>query len=287
MRAFLCFIFTFVYCCGFSQSIRKVKAEYTYNAPENQSLEEAKNIALQRAKMQSIANEFGTLISTTNYTDIRNNRSHSSIDFQSIGMSDLRGEWIETIKDPVYDVSYIDGMQVVCVSVAGKIREIKESYANLSIKLLRNETDIKFESSEFKNNDDLFLHFISPISGFLSVYLIDDSDSAYCLLPYARQSNGIFPIVANKEYIFFNKRKSDLLDKTIVDEYVMTCGKTPEINKIAIIFSENYFVKSADFQGSNSLPRHLTTKDFYNWVAKSRGKDLKMQYQELSFIVKP
>lgn len=288
MRIVLCAIFVlFSVIMCFSQSLKKVKSEYTYIAPETLSLGQAKDIALERAKIQIIAEEFGTTISQTNYTDVKNRNGRSSIDFQSVGMSDLRGEWIETIGQPVYTISYSDGVQSVNVRVEGRIRSLSNSYADINVKLLRNEPDVRFESNEFHNNDDLFIRFVSPIDGYLTIYLLDEDGNAFCLLPYAKQSNGIFLVSANKEYMLFSKKKCSSIEKNIVDEYVMTCGAIPEYNKIAIVFSDNHFVKSSDSETTSLLPRKLSSNDFHKWVAKSRCSDLNMQYIEIPFKIIP
>lgn len=281
----LCIVAGVTYAWG--QTVKKVTASYTYFAPETMTLEEAKRTALDRAKMQAIANEFGTVVSQTNYTSVSNRNGVSSIDFQSVGYSDLRGEWLETVGEPVYDINYADGMHSISVNVKGKIREITASYAQIQATLLRNVPELRFRSSEFTNRDDLFLHFISPVNGYLSVYLIDDSQTAFCLLPYARQTNGIFTIEANKEYILFSKAATTLPDPTIVDEYIMTCGSSIERNLLAIIFSENPFSKTADFGITQGLPRQLKATDLTSWLSKARGKDLKMQYLEIPFTINP
>lgn len=272
---------------AFSQITKKVTTEYTYYASESQSLDQAKEISLQRAKIQIIADEFGTIVSQTNFTTLSNSSDKSTIDFQLVGMSDLRGEWIETIGEPTYKIFYSDGLLCVNVKVKGTIRQISSDYAKLNTKLLRNSTDLKFESAEFHNKDDLFLYFASPVNGFLLVYLIDNKDNAFCLLPYARQPEGVFEVEANKEYIFFSKKNSTFQDKTIVDEYIMTCDDNIEYNRIAIIFSENRFIKSADFGTSENIPRTLPTKDLNIWISKTRCRDLKMQYYEIPFSIKP
>lgn len=271
----------------YSQTVKKVNSKYTYLAPETQSLDQAKKIALERAKIQVIAEEFGAVVSQTNFTDVKNHNGASSVDFQSIGMSDLRGEWIETIGEPKYTISYSDGMQSVGVEVCGKIRSLSKSYADISVKLLRNEPDVRFESSEFHNKDGLFIRFVSPIDGFLTIYLLDNEDNAFCLLPYARQSHGIFHVAANKEYMLFSKKVCPSVERNVVDEYVMTCGSTPEYNKIAVVFSDNHFVKSNDSGVSDLMPRQLSSKEFHKWVSKSRSSDLNMQYIEIPFKIVP
>lgn len=272
---------------AFSQTTRKVSTEYTYLAPESMALQQAKEIALNRAKIQSIADEFGTSISQTNYTKILTGNNKSSVDFQSIGLSDLRGEWIETVGEPIYDISYSDGIQIVKVLVKGTIRKIDTSQANICAKILRNKPDIRFESSEFRNNDDLFVSFSSPIDGYLAIYFLDNVDNAFCLLPYARQTNGFYYVMANKEYIFFSKEYCGPSEIGIVDEYTMSCEGQTEYNRIVIIFSDNRFIKSNDIGKSDTLPRQLNIKDFNNWLAKSRVSDYNMQVLEIPFTIIP
>ena len=72
---------------------------------ENISLEEAKRIALERAKIQAIADEFGTIVSQSNTTLVSNRNGESSSDFFSLGGSEVKGEWIETIGQPEYEIS--------------------------------------------------------------------------------------------------------------------------------------------------------------------------------------
>lgn len=72
----------------------EVCAEYIYHVPEN-TTEQAKLTVLDRAKLQAIANEFGTIVSQSNTTFVRNENGIPMYDFQSIGGSDVKGEWIE------------------------------------------------------------------------------------------------------------------------------------------------------------------------------------------------
>ena len=68
----------------FAQRTEKVRAEYVYYPPENVSLEEAKRIALERAKIQAIANEFGMVVAQSNATLVSNRNGESSADFSSL-----------------------------------------------------------------------------------------------------------------------------------------------------------------------------------------------------------
>ena len=106
-----------------AQEIEKVHGEYTYHVPDNVSLEEGKRTALERAKIQALADAFGTLVSQNNSTIIKNENGKSSVDFLSIGGSDVKGEWIETIGEPKFDIFYESNMLTIKVTIVGKARE--------------------------------------------------------------------------------------------------------------------------------------------------------------------
>lgn len=178
-----------------------MEGEYSYIVPENVDLEKAKHIALERLKTQLIADEFGTTISQSNSTFVKNSNSESDVDFLSIGGSEVKGEWIETIGKPRFDISYEENMLVVRVAAKGRIREIVSSTIDVKSLVLRNGIEDRFESNSFKSGDDLFVSFQSPTSGYLVVYLIDADQRAFCLLPYQNMESGCFPVEANKRYV--------------------------------------------------------------------------------------
>lgn len=274
-------IFTFLLalsaCSAFGQKLKTVEAEYTYHAPENMSLEEARRTALERAKIQALATAFGTIITQTNTTDIQNHGGKSDIDFFSIGSSEVKGEWIETVGEPQYDISFDNGMIVLKVHVKGKAREIVSARIDLRAKMLRNGTDDKFESDEFRDGDDLYLSFVSPVSGYLAVYLMDAERQVYCLLPYRGQPDGIYRINANRRYLFFNVQEASREERAQVDEYTMTCSRPYEHNRIYLIFSPQPFAKAADNAIAETLPRQLDSEAFQQWLAKCRRHDKNMQ----------
>ena len=251
---------------SYAQRVQKVTATYTYHAPENVTLEQAKTTALDRAKIQAIAGEFGTIVSQSNSTRIENHNGDSAVDFLSIGGSDVRGEWIETIGEPQYEIAYEQSMLVVKVSVKGRIREIVSAGIDISARILRNGTEDRFESEEFRSGDDLYLSFISPVDGYLAVYLVDAEQRAYCLLPYRSQGDGIYKVAANRHYLFFNIKESEVHERQYVDEYTITCRHSSEQNQIYIVFSPQPFAKATDSVMAELLPRELGFKDFQKWL---------------------
>ena len=260
-----------------AQKIEKVHGEYTYHVPDNVSLEEGKRTALERAKIQALADAFGTLVSQNNSTIIKNENGKSSVDFLSIGGSDVKGEWIETIGEPKFDIFYESNMLTIKVTIVGKAREIKNANIDFEAKLLRNGTEEKFESDEFRNGDDLYLYFKSPINGYLAVYLLDENtQQVFCLLPYKSSGEPAYKIVHDKPYIFFSCQKAEE-NPNEVDEYTMTCEHSMEQNTIYIVFSPNMFAKAFAEDGSIGLPRQLPLKEFQKWLGKCNAKDTNIQ----------
>ena len=259
---------------AFSQKTEKVTATYTYYAPEHISQAEAKRIALDRAKITAIADAFGTIVtqSNTNVVSVQNGKTEER--FFSLGGSEVKGEWIETLKDPVYDIRYEGDMLVVSVEVTGRIREIVGAGIDFTAKVLRNGVEEKFESTEFRSGDDLFLYFKSPVDGYLTVYLLDEtSGDVFCLLPYRASGGGAYRIEHDRPYILFSS-KHEVNNPGDVDEYNMTCNSDKEYNDVYVIFSPNAFAKAnANEVTSEMLPRQLSFEDYQKWLAKLRKKD--------------
>lgn len=268
-----------------AQKIEKVHGEYTYHVPDNVSLEEGKRIALERTKIQALADAFGTLVSQNNSTIVKNENGKSSVDFLSIGGSDVKGEWIETIGDPKFDIFYESNMLTIKVSIDGKAREIKNAAIDLEAKLLRNGTEEKHESDEFRKGDDLYLYFKSPINGYLAVYLLDENtQQVFCLLPYKSSGEPAYKIIHDKPYVFFSCHKAEE-NPSEVDEYTMTCEHSMEQNTIYIVFSPNMFAKAFAEDGSIGLPRQLPLKEFLKWLGKCKAKDTAIQIQCLTLKI--
>ncbi len=259
-----------------AQRTVKVCSEYTYHAPENVTLEQAKLTALDRAKIQAIADEFGTVVSQSNTAFVRNENGNSAIDFHSLGGSDVKGEWVETTEEPKYHIEYAENHLIVKVTVSGRIREIAASQIDLTAQVLCNGTTEQFERNEFKDGDDLYLRFQSPVDGFLTIYLIDvTAQTAYCLLPYRMSKEVAQPIKKDTPYIFFSQEYAP--NEMNVDEYVMTCSEGQDRNDLYLIFSPNAFVK-ANSESINELrPRQLHWADFQKWLAKGRSRDKEMR----------
>lgn len=258
----------------YAQDIVEVAGEYTYVTSSEKSVAEAKRVAQERAKLQALADRFGTTIRQQNSTHITNSNSSSTLDFFSIGNSEVKGEWIADVKNPIYDISFSDNNLIVKVNVWGKAREIVSASIDINALLLRNGKESKYESDVFRNGDDIYLQFRAPIDGYLAVYLVDEESTAYRLLPYSGVNAGAQIVEAGKDYIFFDTECAPTeQERTIIDELTITTNKGVEHNEVFILFSATPFVKPNDSKTDELIPKSLKADTFQKWLAKNRTKD--------------
>lgn len=264
-----------------AQQVLTATGSYTYYAPSNITLDQAKALALERAKIQIIADHFGTVVGVRNYTHIENESGESAVSFLSLGESEVKGEWIETIGKPSFEVRYEDHLQVVRATVRGKIRETVESTTPVIAKVLRNGISDKYESNVFKEGDGLYLSFKTPVDGFLAVFLYD-GNGVNRLLPKKNEANGSYGVKAGTREVFFANHFSGVDNSgryvdTLRSDYVMTCDADNELNRIYVVFSTNNFSRPYDeLPEDEKAPAFLTFEAFQRWLSRSRLQDKAM-----------
>lgn len=269
MNRFILFILlASSFLVGYSQRAAKVSATYTYYAPETMSVEEAKRVALDRAKIQAIADEFGTIVSQSTSTVITNKNGESDTQFFALGGSDIKGEWIETIGVPSYEVSFAEHNLVVTCTVIGKIREVRPSKLYFEISILRNNQEAVSDHIIFNNGDEMSLKFQASSLGYLSLFWVDrKSNTVYRILPYCQDSHPLQKILANTPYIFFSKSNSNGMDPRYIDEYIMTCENGVEHNELFAVFSDKEY-NMQNLQLLSTGMYGVSHNDFQSWLAR-------------------
>ncbi len=260
-----------------AQKTITVSGEYIYYPPDCESYEVAKVKALQRAKEKLIAEQFGTCINSGSGTIVKNSGEESEVTTVHIGESIVKGEWLETLGEPMIE-RFLDKQDILAVRVRikGRIRELTGSSVDYYVKVLRNGIEDKFESTDFKDGDDLFLSFCSPMDGYLSVYLFDGWSSVYCLLPYLSMKESCFSVEAGEKYVFFSAENAPpALKPHEIDEFCLTCDKELELNRIYCIFSpRKYFNCTASGRDmSVDMAREMGFKEFQQWLSRLRVSD--------------
>lgn len=271
---------------------RKVSGVYTYYADPSMSVKQAMAAAIENAKAQALAKEFGTLLvqSTLSQTEQKNGKDNEY--FSQLSTEEVKGEWIEDLKEPEAKITATmnDGTLVIEASVSGKARAISNEAVDFQTFALRNGTEKRFADNNFYEGDDLFLYFNAPTDGYVAVYLVGEDKNAYCLLPYANDENGQQPVKHGKEYIFFSSNHTYDLPRNVIDNVYMTCDdERMEHNTLYVIFSPNPFTKAVDVNKQTDdrlMPRQLSFKDFTKWIGKLGARDKQMNRKIIRLIVK-
>lgn len=274
---------------SFAQKECKVSGEYTYYAPLNVAPNVAKETAIEKAKLQALADTFGTLIDMHSTSVVQNDNGKSNSNFLSLGESTVKGEWLGDTKEPEVQMNFSDEFMIVNAKVWGRAREIVSARIDINAKLLKNTSNV-YDEDQFRHGENIYLSFKSPAKGYLAVYLMDEDGIADCLLPYSDDEDGQFMVKANKSYLLFSEDNAEKGESC--QEYVLTCAKGDLVqNMVYIIFSPNKFTKANDEESDKTvyvngkyekLPSGLPFTEFQNWLLKCRRADKDMQV-----IIKP
>lgn len=265
--------------------VEKLSIVYDYvSANSQESEQEARMHAFEQAKQQALEDKFGVDVSRIVVNQQQEVVGTRDIDYQDafylLGGSVSRGQWVETtVEEVIGEPRYEGGEWHLRVRVEGTGRLRKGEPIDLMAALIHNEHDRESRQT-FYDGDDLYLRFSSPVSGSLLVYLVDNDQQAYCLLPYENSSIGYYPVEANKEYLFFSE-KSD----AHATEYTLNTERGIEQNVVYVVFSPNALTKAKDKkagknQRNEQLPRQLSYKEFLDWLSRNQTRDERM-------VVKP
>ena len=275
-----------------SAQVRKVSGTYTYYGDPNQSVKEVRAAAIENARVQALAKEFGTLLTqnTIQQEGIIDGKERS--DFMQLNAAEVKGEWLEDLKEPeILREELANGVLVIEARVSGRARAISSEAVDFEVMTLRNGTEKRFADTRFKEGDDMYLYFRAPADGYVAAYLVDEQQQAFCLLPYSGDSDGQQPVEHGKEYIFLSPQHQYDVSSHLIDEMSMTCADNRfEHNQLYVIYSPNSFTKAMDRQGrkltdSLQLPHELSFKDFTGWMSRLCAHDKKMSRKVIRITI--
>ncbi len=268
-----------IYSTTFSQNAIRSKGSSQVRVESSMSKEQTRDIAEELAMINAIENEFNTYVEQEGETRIQNGR----VNFDIIGNTKVRGEWIRTIKKDFSEETTIEKgeygkEQVIWIKcdITGDIRECV-SRADLETVTLNCPLE-QCRTTAYYNGEDLFLLFQSPIDGYLSLFLADD-EQAYRLLPYASMGTlSAVKIKGDKEYVIFSRKNSyPFNDGFAIDAMQLTTVKSIEYNSVYVVFSEEKYIKPIleDIQEIGDgyyLPRSLDLSEFKEWLGDCRAE---------------
>ena len=265
-----------------AQKVKTVEAEYTYCAPSNLSPVEAKTEAVKRAQIEAIANEFGRIVTSNNYLRMTTKDGESHTSLNVIGESEVKGEWLRAVEPPKVKNMFIQDDMSTCITVfvKGEAAEIVSAPVRFEAKILRNGTDDRFESDDFKAGDKFYMSFRSPANGYLAIYMIDDEGNAFRLLPYQDADEAAFSVKRDKSYVLFSEGHE-------LDAF---CDRPMEFNHVYTIFSPHQFTRPLDKDAFHSkegqvLPPKLSLKEFQKWFVGMRKFDKDLSVDRRTFRI--
>lgn len=271
---------------GMAQRARTVTGEYVYYPSDDISMAKATQIAIDRARVQALQDEFGTVVSQRTAISVTDDGASTTRRLSNNSGTVVKGEWLRDIGEPEIERGAENGILYVRARVKGEARELRTSPIDLDIDILRNGLDPDRDASlSFRDGDHLRIRLESPVSGYVAVYLIDALDNAFCLLPYAAATDGKCQVAANAERVFFDRKACLPDEREEVDEYTLTCEGSFEQNYLYVVFSPKPFTKAADSRGKDGLPRTLPFEDFSKWLTSNRSIDNTMNVRVFNLTI--
>ena len=252
-----------------AQRITTVCGEYRYIVPEDTPLNRAKQIAIDKARNEAIANEFGQVVSQSTTTTIHSSDNNSQVQSDSYTSTESKAIWLSDKQEPKVSIAYENDVLVITASVCGKVRELKTAEVELKMQVLNNG----FESNQFKNNDKVSITFKSPVSGYVAIFFRDDNAGIIsCMMPYENEDGTAREVKSNKEYTYLST--ADPL-YPYQEATILVTEKPTEFDTFILIFSKKDFSMPASDMG-DFVPE-LSVEDFHEWLCKNRIHDETMQ----------
>ena len=279
------FLFTVLLASASNAKDIEITGEATYYDDGRLSRKECEQRALEQARVNALANEFGTNVSQNMVTSDRIVRGKETNDFLATSMTEVRGIWLGDVGAPKYDYTY-DKVHNLIVTCKVKImaRPLSNEMAEFDTAVLRNGTSRDSESTSFKDGDDMRLYFKGSTDGYTMVFLEDESRMVCQILPYPNSSKHEIKVKRNEEYIFFSKEK-DSGNFGRVQEFEMRAPDFHEYNKIYVLFSPNPF-SSPVMDQSEAIPM-VSSNAFTKWILKLRSNDPKLAVKVINVDIEP
>lgn len=247
-----------------AQKVKTVKVEATeqIQIENGMTIEEAKYLALLKAREQALENVFGRDIYQGNVMTI----DEQSGEITSVSESYVKGSWVSTSSESCEKVIDSRGNVWMRCTVKGRAKALTKPPIYFIAEPL-DCPDKRCKTSAFLNDEDFFVYFRSPVRGYVAAYLMME-DQVQCLLPYDGMEGSSRDIEADKEYVLFSEKQAP--------DYFMFTEKNMETCLLIVIFSPNDFSKpilNEDIPDSDhyELPKQLSIEEFQKWLGRQRA----------------
>lgn len=249
---------------------RQVEAVSVYYLPLTQSILEGKIEAERRARIEALADEFGTVFGMQTTTVI----TSEAAKVNTLGLSEVRGQWMRDIEPPTQTMTWDDDAATVAITtrVKGLATEIPPSTTDLRVSVMANGR----RTNTFADGEALTVGFRSGRDGYVAIFLIDDNGQTQTLLPYVRAAHqGSVAVSRDRDYAFFSPADAPAELRPVTDRYRLRCTNgEAERNRLCVVFSPNPFVGSgSESSASMRMPRSQSFADFDRWLFTLRTSD--------------
>ena len=285
--------------CASAQKIRNASGTAQFRLEEDMSKDELKDKLRHHAIVNAIEREYGTYVTQESFVDI----DDGSTEFRIFGKTMVRGEWLKTTSEDFKEEmrKTKEGRRNrhelwMSLKIEGKVRELSQPEIEFDF-FTTNCQKAACKTGVFESGDPMYFHFNSPVSGFLSIYAIEE-DQALRLLPYQNMPlvfKNAVPIEADQEYVFFSPYgDQDYFEgysRHLVDELIMLTDKEEEFLNLYLVFSTEEFIKPSlqqaqpDHDTGLQLPKSVNAATLVDWLESNRINNVNFHYRQLKLKI--
>ncbi len=293
----LAFIFflTILSTIAYSQKIRVASGMAQFRLEEDMSKDDLKEKLRHHAIINAIEREYGTYVTQESFVDI----DDGGTQFKIFGKSVIQGEWLKTTNEDFKEEfrKNKDGRRNknelwMSLKIQGMVRELTQPDIAFDFYTTNCRREV-CKTAIFESGEPMFVHFKTPVEGFLSIYVIEN-DNAFRLLPYqsmpATYINAV-PVEADREYVFFSPYgENDYFpdfSNLLIDELVMLTEQEVEYLQLYFVFSTEEFLKpglainATEHHSGYDIPKSLNASDLNSWLESNRINNVNFYYKQM------
>lgn len=244
-----------------------VSGEAEFFLPADMSEKEGRRVVLEQARVNALASEFGTFVSSSAMSSAKAGRYGDEETFVSLSMSDIAGVWVKTLSEDVE--RSVQGRDIVLTArVKGKARSREIHAAEYAASVGRVGSAGEFvPATVYRDGERFDISFETPEDGWLAIYCSDGKSAANRLLP-APDANLAAPLKVRRgeKYRFFRDMRPVMALAPDEDMAVLRftflflpAGKKP----LVLPMDEMRTDAAGDVQGFD-----ITQTAYRQWLAK-------------------
>lgn len=252
--------------------------------------------AIETARIKAIGDQFGYVIVqgiSTSTKTIQGKDIVTSSTIQEVSNTLVKGEWVADdegfpkTRFVLRDKGQEQEIWLIC-EVKGRARAVEEAEVDFESYAYNCQEPEKCNQGMFNNHDSMFLYFKTPVSGYLSVFMLEEG-LVYRLLPYAQMEKpyeSSVPVKSDEPYYLFSPEHRDYFEGfALVDEYGLVTYEDgqPLNNLIYVVFSSTPFQKPL-LLAKDGI-KYCEKEVFQEWLNKNRGLDKNFQVKKFSIVV--